>query len=81
MPDNLNVLHVKGVQFEGILLEQDHPLANNISGYYHKKHPMALVLPGEIWAVQINNIKMTDNSVGFGKKIKWSRIEKIIAVS
>jgi len=35
----------------------------------------------ENMTVQINNIKMTGSSVGFGKIIKWSRIEKIIAVS
>ena len=64
---------MKGVQFEGIVLGADHPLTRKFSGCYHKKHPMALVIPGVIQTIQINHIKMTDSTKGFGKKITWNR--------
>jgi len=73
LPDKLNVLFVKGVQFEGFVLDEHQPLAIQASAYYHKKHLIALAIPGEIWTVQINYIKMTDSTKGFGKKITWSR--------
>ena len=73
LPDKLSTLIVKGLQFEGIVLGKEHPLVKNASVFYHKAKPMALAVPGEIWIVSIDRIKMTDSTLGFGKKIKWER--------
>jgi uncharacterized protein YhbP (UPF0306 family) len=73
LPDKLNSLVVKGIQFEGVVLAFDHPLAVNAFKNYHKKNPLALAIPGEMWTIQLNHIKMTDSAVGFGKKIVWDR--------
>ena len=73
LPDKLNALLVRGIQFEGIVLDEHHPFKKTASNFYHKKHLIALAIPGEIWTVQINYIKMTDSTKGFGKKITWSR--------
>ena len=75
LPDKLNVLQVKGIQFEGIVLTADHSFMKNASSHYHKKYPFALAMTGEIWTVQLNSIKMTDSKLGFGEKIIWSREE------
>ncbi len=75
LPDKLNVLQLKGIQFEGTILREDHPLVQQAFAQYHKHHPMALAMSGHMWTIQITNIKMTDNSLGFGKKITWSRSE------
>lgn len=75
LPDKLNTVFVKGVQFEGTILNAHHPLTKQASGYYHKKHLLALAIPGETWTVQINRIKMTDSTKGFWKKITWNRDE------
>ena len=66
---------MKGVQFEGVILDAQHPLTGQASGYYLKKHPLGLAIPGEIWTIQISHIKMTDSTMGFGKKIEWNRGE------
>ena len=81
LPDKLNKLLVKGVQFEGVLLEADHPLAIHAAAHYYKKNPLALAMPGEIWTIQLNHIKMTDSSKGFGKKITWDRASSPAAIS
>ena len=73
LPDKLSTLMVKGVQFEGILLDKEHPMVKNASVFYHKTKPMALAVPGDVWTIQIDSIKMTDSTLGFGKKIKWER--------
>jgi uncharacterized protein len=75
LPDKLNFLAIKGIQFEGEVIEPNHPDAKNASSHYHKKHPMALAMPGDIWAICLNSIKFTDNTLGFGKKLKWKRGE------
>ena len=81
LPDKLNVLAIKGIQFEGIVLPANHFLSERASSSYHKKNPAALAVSGDIWIVKINNIKMTDSTLGFGKKINWSRNEKETTVT
>ena len=77
LPDKLNKLLVKGIQFEGNVLEEHHPLKEQASAYYYKKHPIALAISGDVWTIQINRIKMTDSTMGFGKKISWNRTEAV----
>jgi uncharacterized protein YhbP (UPF0306 family) len=71
LPDKLNKLMVKGIQMEGDCLCEDHPLAKGASQYYHKKNPMALAMPGKVWTIQLKHVKLTDSSLGFGKKLHW----------
>lgn len=79
LPDKLNTLMVKGVQFEGVVLESGHPLAEHAATHYYKKNPMARAIPGQIWTIQLLHIKMTDSTLGFGKKITWSLTESVEA--
>lgn len=72
-PDKLNTLKVKGVQFEGTVIEASDPAAANAAAHYYKKNPMAMAMPGEVWTIQLHSIKMTDSTLGFGKKLKWNR--------
>src|SRR6478736_1195493 len=73
LPDKLNVLMVKGVQFEGIVLDEQDPLTEKASQVYHKKHPLALAIKGETWTIRINRIKLTEGAKGFAKKFTWTR--------
>lgn len=73
LPDKLNKLQVKGIQFEGKVLAFDDALARSASSHYYKKNPMAVAMAGDIWTVQLNRIKYTDSTLGFGKKIIWER--------
>ena len=75
LPDKLNTLLVKGIQFDGRVLPANHPLALRGSIYYHKRFPLALAVHGETMTIMISNIKMTDSTRGFGKKINWCREE------
>lgn len=79
LPDKLDALIVKGIQFEGVVLPSDHRLAADASKTYHFRYPFALALPGVLWAIQVNHIKMTDSSKGFGAKIEWER-EAVVSV-
>ncbi len=79
LPDKINKLVVKGLQLEGVILDEDHPMAKKAAAIYHQKHPMALAMPGEVWTLQFNAMKMTDSTLGFGKKLLWSRDEMVSA--
>ena len=81
LPDKLNTLLVKGLQFEAIVLDQQNPILKKALVSYIKRHPMALAIPGEVWALRINSIKMTDSTKIFGKKIVWKRDEALIKMN
>lgn len=74
LPQTFNRLMVQGIQFKGSILDKQHPLVEKAPAYYYKNHPLALGVPGEVWIVQLTHIKMTDSTLGFGKKINWSRV-------
>ena len=81
-PDKLNPLAIKGVQFTGTVLRPSDDQCKEGSGIYHRTYPFALAMPGDIWAVQLEVVKMTDNTLSFGKKIHWQRnAGETIAVS
>jgi uncharacterized protein len=72
-PDKLNVLAIQGIQFTGTVYEANETTAADSKSVYHKKYPFALAMPGEVWIIEPTFIKMTDNSLGFGKKIVWEK--------
>lgn len=77
LPDKLNTLLIKGVQFNGQVLEAQDPLTAKATLLYHKKHPLALTITGEVHTIHINRVKMTDGTKSLRMKITWSRNEKI----
>ncbi|RMG81050.1 MAG: hypothetical protein D6707_05425 [Bacteroidetes bacterium] len=67
------VLKIKGVQFKGNFIVPEPILEKKLYGIYYKKFPFAKAKPEKIWAVDLTEIKMTDNTLGFGKKVYWKR--------
>ena len=76
MPDKLNKLAVKGIQFTGLVLAEKDPLCVGAFKNYHSRFPMAIAIPGVVWTIQFNQLKMTDNVPGIFKKHSWQREEK-----
>ncbi|WP_324172341.1 hypothetical protein [Sulfurimonas sp.] len=59
---------IQGLQFRGVFL----PLENEkLKKTYFKTFPYAIALKPKLWQIKINYFKMTDNTLGFGKKIIW----------
>ena len=59
---------IQGVQFRGefSLLED-----NELKKLYFKAFPHAIVMKPKLWQIKVNYFKMTDNTLGFGKKLIW----------
>jgi uncharacterized protein YhbP (UPF0306 family) len=77
-PDKLNSLAIKGIQFTGRILDANNELCSQANTVYHKRFPFALALAGEAWTLQPESIKMTDNTLRFGKKLHWSLQEEVV---
>ena len=64
-----NISLVQGVQFRGNFLELDD---KSLKSKYFKTFPYALAMNPKLWQIKVNYFKMTDNKLGFGKKLIWS---------
>ena len=62
---------VQGAQVCGIAERGD----DEDKRVYIKRFPYAAMAPLNIWAVEPTFIKLTDNTLGFGKKLIWSNQE------
>ena len=59
---------IQGVQFLG----EFSALENNaLKKLYFKTFPYALAMNPTLWQIKVNYFKLTDNRLGFGKKIIW----------
>jgi uncharacterized protein YhbP (UPF0306 family) len=64
---------IQGIQFSGELLQPKDEIAQQINSIYLKRFPFALLLSTTLWELRIDYAKMTDNRLGFGKKLIWNR--------
>ena len=74
LPEKLAVGQVKGLQFTALctrVKNQSNP--DELSTVYYEEFPFARAMGGELWVVTLNEVKLTDSKLGFGKKLKWER--------
>ena len=60
---------IEGLQFKGTMREATEAEA----AAYFKSFPYAKVMAPKLWAVVPVEMKLTDNRLGFGKKLNWTR--------
>ena len=66
---------IQGIQFRGIMEKPEKDLATIAKKTYLKRFPFALLMKTSLWIVKPSLIKMTDNRLGFGKKLIWEKEE------
>ncbi|WP_321779097.1 hypothetical protein [Sulfurimonas sp.] len=59
---------IQGLQFKGEFLSLKD---KKLKKLYFKTFPYALALSPKLWQIKVDYFKMTDNTLGFGKKIIW----------
>jgi uncharacterized protein YhbP (UPF0306 family) len=64
---------IRGIQFQGIASLPKDKMAQKAKSAYLKRFPIASLLDTTLWVVELTYIKMTDNRLGFGKKVVWER--------
>jgi uncharacterized protein len=63
---------IRGIQFTGRISEPEGLLLDKAKSAYLKNFPVATLMDTRIWMVKLSHIKMTDNRLGFGKKLIWN---------
>jgi hypothetical protein len=64
---------IQGIQFTGLITELKGEMLTIATTAYLKKFPIAHLKDLLLWSVQPDFIKMTDNRLGFGKKLIWEK--------
>ncbi len=63
---------IRGIQFQGIVSEPAGEMERKAQTAYLKRFPPASLMDTHLWIVRLTNIKLTDNRLGFGKKVVWT---------
>ncbi|MGK3123059.1 YhbP family protein [Candidatus Pantoea formicae] len=69
------VLLIKGVQYRGHIQRLTEEQEEAARRAYQKRFPIARKVKAPLWEITLDEVKMTDNALGFGKKIVWQRNE------
>jgi uncharacterized protein len=64
---------ITGLQFTAEVIQADKILIKNLKTIYLKRFPFAAVIEAQLFVLQPDYCKMTDNRLGFGKKIIWQK--------
>ena len=68
---------IQGLQAVGTLRSLDNKEElSNARKLYIKRFPYTAVMDLHLWMVDIDALKYTDNTLGFGKKLHWNREQK-----
>lgn len=72
-PQPKTIALIKGVQYAGEITQLVGDEAELARVRYCKRFPVARVMKAPIWQIALQEVKMTDNTLGFGKKLHWAR--------
>ncbi len=64
---------IQGIQFTGKMYLPEKDLKKKADKLYMKKYPFAKLMQTQLWILDLDFIKLTDNRLGFGKKLIWQK--------
>lgn len=72
-----SVLLIKGVQYSGEIVRLAGVEEKTAREAYCQRFPVARKASAPLWEIRLQEVKMTDNKLGFGSKIAWQRTESV----
>ncbi|GAA0503479.1 YhbP family protein [Tatumella terrea] len=67
------VMKIQGIQYAGEIFQPEGEREKQALACYQQHFPIARAMKAPLWEIRLDELKMTDNTLGFGKKIHWSR--------
>lgn len=68
-----SVMLIKGVQYRGRIRQLAGEQEALARAAYCRRFPVAKKASAPLWEIRLDELKMTDNTLGFGKKWLWQR--------
>ncbi len=69
---------IRGAQFTGTVTEPTGDDLRRARNIYLKRFPFAALADIHLWVISLSHIKLTDNRLGFGKKIIWTSGDDLV---
>lgn len=69
----ITIAKLQGIQFTGQFIKPNPEEEKQFYDLYYDKFPFAKAKPSAIWGINLEFVKMTDNTLGFGKKLIWKK--------
>lgn len=60
---------IRGLQWKGTISKGDNKLTSPHRQTYLKRFPYAILSGADLWVIKFEELKYTDNRLGFGKKL------------
>lgn len=79
--ETMRVGRIRGAQFTGTVTEPSVDDLRRAKNIYLRRFPYAALAEIHLWVIHLNYIKLTDNRMGFGKKIIWTSGDNLIKPS
>lgn len=64
---------IRGLQFSGEAVQLQGEDEQRARSFYYQQFPAARLMSAPVWKLSLHQIKMTDNKLGFAKKIRWEK--------
>lgn len=64
---------VQGLQVEGVVRKAEGECMDAARRAYIKRFPYSALAELSLWVLEPSLIKLTDNTLGFGKKLTWTK--------
>jgi len=64
---------IQGLQFQGMVFEASNDFKKKAKKAYLNRFPYAVLSSTPLWAIEITFAKLTNNKLGFGKKLIWKK--------
>ena len=64
---------IQGLQFQGMAFEATENLKKKAKKAYLKRFPYAVLSSTPLWIIEMTFAKLTNNMLGFGKKLIWKK--------
>jgi len=64
---------IQGIQFQGNLYKAEGKRLTKAKQKYLLRFPIASLMNTNLWILELTYLKMTDNRLGFGKKLIWKK--------
>jgi hypothetical protein len=71
--ETMQIGKIQGLQFLGKIFMAKDDLLKKYKKIYIKKFPFAILKNTDLWYIELEFCKYTDNRLGFGKKLIWHK--------
>lgn len=69
----ITVSLIKGIQYSGEISAFNGEEARTARRIYNARFPLAKLVMSAIWRLRLDEVKFTNNKLGFGTKLVWQR--------